>query len=423
MEQKAEYYDRIYTEPYDWKQYRSTYERLIKHLPTNKKVRIFDMGCGVGGFLTVCWENGYKNLSGIDFSQNAIRQATELLPKEFDKSRLVIGDLNFITDMFIRQAIKVDVIVMIELLEHIEEDVELVKKARKLLKKDGFIIGTVPNRQMPPEVVESHVRMYDERSFMERFQMPGRLLQRSKIGESILHFVIFKFWEKTPEPKISFVIPAYGGDHYLSETIDSLVQQTIEEIEIIVVNDASPDYTHDLMQWWMKNDSRIRYFRLKENKGVVYARNYGNRQAKAPIICVSDQDDLSMPERAEKTLRIFQNYPKTDVVYSAFYETDVDGEPLTKYDAEPMNRDIFVKGTWKTWFHSSAAYRRKDILELPYKRARNGETDDWMFLETWTKAGKQFKPIQEVLANCRRLPSGVMAQRRKQAGLPPNFSL
>ena len=417
-----EYYDRIYTEPYDWEKYRSIYDAIIRHLPENKDTRILDLGCGVGGFLRICWIEGYRNLCGIDFSQNAIRQATELLPEDFDKNRLIVGDVDFITDMFMRESKKLDVIVMVELLEHIGNDIGLVKKLRELLNPGGFIIGTVPNRQMPPEITESHVRMYDERSFMETFKHPGRLLHRTKPGDTRFNFIMFKFWKDTPKPKISYVIPAYMGDHYLSETIQSLTEQTIEEIEIIVINDGSPDYTHDLMQWWVKNDSRIRYFRLNQNRGVVFARNYGNKKARANIIGVSDQDDISLPIRSEVTLKMFTQHPEISCLYSSYYECDVDGEPMVLYEAEPMNREIFDKKQWKTWFHSSAAYHKKDILELPYRK-REGCTDDWVFLDRWTKAGKVFYPVKEVLANCRRLPTGVMADRRRQMGAGPNYYL
>ena len=410
-----EYYDKMYEKGYDWEAYKPMYEKIAKFLPKNKDARILDAGCGAGGFLKVCEEKGYTNLRGWDFSEKAV----DLAQKIASSATIKCFDVN----STLPSCGTYDCIVMIELLEHIENDKRLLINYMDSLKKNGFILGSVPNSQMGPEITESHVRVYDERSFMERFSLPGRLLYRSIPGEKRLNFIMFKFYRTPPKPKVSFVIPAYGGDHYLSETIRSILDQTIEEIELIVVNDNSPDYTHDLMQWWVKNDCRIRYFPLKENKGVVYARNFGNKRATAPIILVSDQDDLSSPERAEKTLRVFKNNPKADVLYSAYHETDVDGSPLTKYDAEPMSRDIFKKGTWKTWFHSSAAYRRKDILELPYKVGRNGETDDWMFLDRWTKAGKVFHPIQEVLANCRRLPSGVMAQRRRESGLPPNYQL
>ncbi len=230
----------------------------------------------------------------------------------------------------------------------------------------------------------------------------------------------FQFWKNVPDPRLSFVVPLFNGDHYLSETIQSLVNQTVEEIEVVAVNDASPDYTHDLMKWWVKNDARVRYFRFGKNRGVIHARNFGNRQAKAPLIAVSDQDDVSLPTRAEKTLQIFSENPEIDVLYSSYYECDVDGEPLVKYDAEEMNREVFENKKFKTWFHSSAAYRRRDILEIPYRQVEEC-TDDWVFLDDWTKAGKRFHPIEEVLANCRRLPTGVMAERRRQSGLGPNF--
>ncbi len=244
------------------------------------------------------------------------------------------------------------------------------------------------------------------------------MLNRSLEGRQ--NFIFFKFYKTIPKPRLSFVIPAFNGDYCISKTLMTLINQTIEDIEIIIVNDASPDYTHDLMKWWRKNDCRIRYFRLTKNRGVVNARNFGNRKAQAPIIAVSDQDDLSLPQRAEVTLKTFKEHPGIDVLYSSYHECDVDGEPIAKYDAEEMNREIFEKHTWKTWFHSSAAYRKQDILNLPYRKHKDS-TDDWVFLDDWTKANKKFYPIQEVLANCVRLPTGVMAQRRQEAGMPPNY--
>jgi len=161
----------------------------------------------------------------------------------------------------------------------------------------------------------------------------------------------------------------------------------------------------------------IRYYRLRENRGVVFARNFGNKKARADLIGVSDQDDISLPERSEVTLKTFAQHPEISCLYSSYYECDVDGEPMVF-----MDRAIFDKKQWKTWFHSSAAYRKKDILELPYRK-REGCTDDWVFLDRWTKAGKVFYPIKEVLANCRRLPTGVMADRRRQMGAQPNYVL
>jgi len=124
-------------------------------------------------------------------------------------------------------------------------------------------------------------------------------------------------------PKVSFVCPVYDGDTYLAETIESLRNQTLKEIEIIVIDDCSPDFTPDLMDWYRKTDERIRYHRFEQNQGVCKARNFGNEMAKAEIICVTDQDDLSMPERALISYKYLTNRPEIDCITSSYLECNV----------------------------------------------------------------------------------------------------
>ena len=222
-------------------------------------------------------------------------------------------------------------------------------------------------------------------------------------------------------PKVSFVIPAYDGDAYLAETINSIRGQSIQDIEIIVIDDCSPDFTPELMDWFRNQDSRIIYKRLDTNGGVCEARNYGNKLANAEIICVSDQDDLSYPYRAAFTYKFFQKVKHIDCLTSAYNECNVDGHPKRNFTPPHMTREIFESGQF-VWMHSSAAYRKEDILALPY-RVEEQKTDDWVFLDDWTKAGKKFWTVKKVLADCRRLPFGVMNIRRKVQGLEPSFIL
>jgi glycosyltransferase involved in cell wall biosynthesis len=223
-------------------------------------------------------------------------------------------------------------------------------------------------------------------------------------------------------PKVSFVIPVYDGDAYLAETIESIRNQTEKDIEIIVIDDCSPDFTPDLMGWYIEQDSRIKYHRFDNNLGVCEARNYGNSMATADIICVSDQDDLSKPWRAAYSYLYLTHHPEVDCITSSYWECDVDGKPVNPYKGiADMTREKFDEGK-TVWMHSSCAYRKKDILEIPY-REEQGATDDWAFLDDWTRAGKKFKTLRPVLANCRRVPWGQMQQRRQIQGAQPSFIL
>jgi len=221
--------------------------------------------------------------------------------------------------------------------------------------------------------------------------------------------------------KVSFVIPVYNGDSYLAETLESIRNQSLKDIEIIVVNDCSPDYTDDLMEWYQKHEPRLKYHKFEENQGVCAARNKGNELSEAPIICVSDQDDISTKHRALFSYNYLTRHPEVDCLTSAYYNCNVDGQIIEKITPVDMTKEAFDAGTFQ-WFHSSCSYRKKDIMEMPY-RVVDGETDDYVFLKDWTEKGKKFKTLKKVLGSCRRVPWGVMQQRRARIGAQPSYVL
>ena len=76
--------------------------------------------------------------------------------------------------------------------------------------------------------------------------------------------------------KVSIIVPVYNTEKYLRRCLDSLVNQTIEDIEIIVINDCSPDNSKEILKEYEKKyKDKIKVFHNKTNKGIGYNRNYG----------------------------------------------------------------------------------------------------------------------------------------------------
>ncbi len=92
-------------------------------------------------------------------------------------------------------------------------------------------------------------------------------------------------------PLISFIIPCYNTEKYIDECIESVVHQTLRDIEIICVDDGSVDGTLDILRQWEKNDSRVKVI-TKENGGVSAARNIGFQAARGTFVYYLDSDDL-----------------------------------------------------------------------------------------------------------------------------------
>ena len=95
-------------------------------------------------------------------------------------------------------------------------------------------------------------------------------------------------------PLISVVIPAYNAEQFLDETLESVLSQTYENWECIIVNDGSTDNTESVAKKWCEKDARFRYF-YKENSGASDTRNLGIKKARGEYIAFLDADDLYMP--------------------------------------------------------------------------------------------------------------------------------
>lgn len=112
---------------------------------------------------------------------------------------------------------------------------------------------------------------------------------------------------KNTIPLISVVLPVYNVAPYIKEAIDSVINQTIQDFEIIIIDDCSTDKTLSVIK--SINDSRIRIIEKPTNKGLIDSLNIGFKEAKGAFIARMDGDDKNAPSRFEKQLRYLQDNP------------------------------------------------------------------------------------------------------------------
>ena len=92
-------------------------------------------------------------------------------------------------------------------------------------------------------------------------------------------------------PKVSIIMPVYNVEDYIEKSIESVINQTLKDIEIIIVNDGSQDNSKELLQKYLKNNNNIIYLE-KENGGLSSARNFGIKYATGEYIAFLDSDDF-----------------------------------------------------------------------------------------------------------------------------------
>ena len=113
---------------------------------------------------------------------------------------------------------------------------------------------------------------------------------------------------------ISIIVPCYNQAQYLDECLQSVLDQTFQNWECIIVNDGSPDNTEEVANTWLQKDSRFKYF-SQENKGVSAARNLGIGRAEGKYIQFLDGDDILQPRKLEYQIEILEKIEEIDIVY------------------------------------------------------------------------------------------------------------
>jgi len=129
-------------------------------------------------------------------------------------------------------------------------------------------------------------------------------------------------------PFASVIIPTYNRAQLVGRAIRSVLNQTHQDFELIVIDDASTDITKDVIKGF--KDSRIRYIRLKSNRGAYAARNIGLRVAKGEFVAFLDDDDEWLAEKLETQLRLFRSNPRVKLVHVSALDIFPNGEMLPR---------------------------------------------------------------------------------------------
>ena len=108
-------------------------------------------------------------------------------------------------------------------------------------------------------------------------------------------------------PHVSVVLPVYDGERYLAEAIRSVLAQTYEDFELIVIDDGSTDHTEEVLS--AISDARLRVIRFPEHRGLVEALNCGIRRSHSALIARMDADDVCMPRRLERQVAFLNAHP------------------------------------------------------------------------------------------------------------------
>ena len=161
-------------------------------------------------------------------------------------------------------------------------------------------------------------------------------------------------------------MPVFNGENYLHESIESILNQTYNNYEFLIIDDNSSDRSIEIINSY--KDSRIRLIECAENKGQTIRLNQGLKIAKGKYIARIDQDDISIVERLKKQINFLENNPSVGLLGTKYIQIDKDGKIIKQ---ENDNEELQTNSTAIKWQllwrqvlgHSTVMFRKKDALK------------------------------------------------------------
>lgn len=200
-----------------------------------------------------------------------------------------------------------------------------------------------------------------------------------------------------PKSLVSIIIPCYNKASFLGETLDSVAAQSYPNLEIVVVDDESPDNTHEVVEMYKGRMTNLVYMH-QTNQGPSAARNNGIRNSKGEYVMALDADDKLAPTYVEKCVEYLERHPECKLVYS---KADMFG---TQYGPWNLLEYSFEKLLWDNMINYCALYRRKDFPSCGYNTNMVKGLEDWDFWITFLHPEDKVHRIDEVLFHWRTQP-------------------
>ena len=212
--------------------------------------------------------------------------------------------------------------------------------------------------------------------------------------------------------EVSVILPTYDRADLVSDSIRSVLDQTFEDFELIVVDDASNDDTTGVVQGFA--DDRIRYIKHEQNKGAPAARNTGIEAAVGDIIAFQDSDDQWHPRKLEKQMEAFEAVSSdVGVVYTGMNRGREHSEVYLPYTGvEKAEGDIQCSLQQQNFIPTQVAAVRKDCFDAvgPFDENMT-PLEDW---ELWIRISRQFqfRLVDEPLVTGEVLPDSLSTDQR-----------
>lgn len=254
-------------------------------------------------------------------------------------------------------------------------------------------------------------------------QLPHNLIVANAVYETLQALDTQKFpltqlpdiyarYQHLPQPQISVLMTAYNAQDYIAEAIESILQQTFQDFEFIIVNDGSTDDTANIIQHYAQQDSRIRFINNSLNRGLIAVLNQGLELCRGEYIARMDADDISTPERFAKQIQYLQQHPEVGILSGWLQYFPHNHTSTIAHHKEIVRYSDVLRG----WcINHGTVMMRKSLID-EYKLRYNPDFPHSEDYELWSRAIRytQIHNLPEVIYLYRKHGNSVCDTHREQ---------
>ncbi|MDD2766379.1 MAG: glycosyltransferase [Candidatus Moranbacteria bacterium] len=210
-------------------------------------------------------------------------------------------------------------------------------------------------------------------------------------------------------PILSVVVAVFNGERFLSEAIDSILSQTYDNFELLIINDGSTDDTEKIIQNYTEKDGRIVYIKNNVNLRQSRSWNRGIKIAKGQFIIRMDADDICLPDRFEKQYQYMLLHPNIGVLGSHYYIFSNNKEKKAK------NAPFFSIIDGRPPVHHPTCCIRKELFEkFGYYDSRYDNAEDTELWYRFYSRGVEFSNLDDYLLLYRVHENNVSIKKQKK---------